>query len=336
MIAFARWLQRAWYSPRPVWFFIPLAWLFWLLSGLRRGAYRVGIFPVVTLPVPVIVVGNVSVGGTGKTPFVIWLAQELRKRGHRPGILTRGYGGDLSSLQLVQADGDPRQVGDEALLLARHSGAPVARGSDRVAAARLLPRDVDVILSDDGLQHYRLARQHEIVLVDGSRGLGNRWLLPAGPLRESEARLDGVQVVIKLTPGGTFTWPGAARMHMKADTVVCLKDGVRRPLSSFSRQRVHALAGIGNPQQFFATLEAAGLKVDIRELPDHAVPAPADLDFGDDLTVFMTEKDAVKCTRPISDRYWYLDAVADVDATDAARILDGVERALAGAAKQAR
>jgi tetraacyldisaccharide 4'-kinase len=327
------WLLRRWYSPHPVWFLIPLAWLFWLLSSLRRAAYAIGVAPVVTLPVPVIVVGNVSVGGTGKTPFVIWLAQELRKRGYRPGIVTRGYGGADPAPKLVASDSDPRRVGDEVLLLARHSGSQVAAGSDRVAAAALLT-GVDVILSDDGLQHHRLARCHEIVLVDDSRGLGNGWLLPAGPLRETEARLDGLQVVIKVTPGGSFTWPDAARMRLKAETAVNLKDGKRRPLNSFSTQRVHAIAGIGNPQQFFATLEAAGLHVDGRGLPDHAVPAAADLEFGDDLPVFMTEKDAVKCAGPALARHWYLETAAEFDAADAARILDGVERAIAHAIKR--
>ncbi|HEX4299401.1 MAG TPA: tetraacyldisaccharide 4'-kinase [Gammaproteobacteria bacterium] len=328
------WLLRRWYSPHPVWFLIPLAWLFWFLSSLRRSAYLLGIAPVVTLPVPVIVVGNITVGGTGKTPFVIWLAQELRKRGHRPGIITRGYGGSADSPRRAESDTDPGQVGDEALLLARHSGAPVAVGGDRVAAAGLLPQDVDVILSDDGLQHYRLARQHEIVLLDGSRGLGNGWLLPVGPLRETETRLAGPQVIIKVTPGGNFIWPGAARMRLKAETAVNLKDGKRRPLSSFSAQRVHAIAAIGNPQQFFATLEAAGLHVDGRALHDHAVPGAADLEFGDDLPVFMTEKDAVKCVGSALGRHWYLEAAAEFDTADAARILDGVERALAHGIKR--
>ena len=323
------WLLRRWYSPHPVWFLIPLAWVFWLLSSLRRSAYALSIAPKVTLQAPVVVVGNITVGGTGKTPFVIWLAQELRKRGHRPGIVTRGYRGKADAPRRAESDSDPTLVGDEALLLARHSGAPVAVGSDRVAAAKLLPQDVDVILSDDGLQHYRLARQHEIVLLDGSRGLGNGWLLPAGPLREVESRLMGPQVVIKMTPGGGFTWPDAVRMRLKSDTVVNLKDGKRRLLSSFSAQRVHAIAAIGNPQQFFATLEAAGLHVDGRALPDHATPGRGDLEFADDLPVFMTEKDAVKCVELALNRHWYLEAAAEFDPDDAAQILDGVERALA-------
>ncbi|HEY3645932.1 MAG TPA: tetraacyldisaccharide 4'-kinase [Gammaproteobacteria bacterium] len=326
----AAWLLRRWYSPHPVWFLIPLAWAFWLISGLRRLAYSAGILPSIKLSQPVVVVGNVTVGGTGKTPFVIWLAQELRKRGHRPGIVTRGYGGNADTPQRAESDSDPGRVGDEALLLARHSGAPVAVGRDRIAAAKLLPQDVDVILSDDGLQHYRMQRQHEIVLLDGSRGLGNGWLLPVGPLREPESRLDRAQVVIKVTPGSNFTWPDALRMRLKADAAMNLKDGKRRDLQSFSGQKVHAVAGIGNPRQFFATLEAAGLKVEGRELADHAVPTSADLDFGDDLPVFMTEKDAVKCVELALGRHWYLEAAAEFDAADAQRILDGVERALQG------
>lgn len=327
------WLLRRWYSPRPVWFLIPLSWLFWLLSGLRRGAYALGIFPVAKLPVPVIVAGNITVGGTGKTPFVIWLAQSLKQRGFRPGIVTRGYGAALSHARLVIADTGAHEAGDEALLLARHSGVPVAAGSDRVAAARLLveKQGVDVIISDDGLQHHRLPRRYEIVLLDGNRGLGNGWLLPAGPLRERGTRIQGVQqVVIKQVPGASFTWPQALTMRLKADTAVSLHGGERKPLSAFAGQPAHAVAGIGNPEQFFATLRAAGLEVDGRALPDHAQPALADLEFGDDLQVFMTEKDAVKCAGMALPRHWYLEAAAEFDAADAARLLDDVTRKLKG------
>ncbi len=333
MGAFSRWLLRTWYSPHPVWFFIPLAWLFWLLSGLRRGGYAFRIFPTASLLVPVVVVGNISLGGTGKTPFVIWLAAELKRRGLRPGIVTRGYGVEAKQARLVTTASDATQVGDEAVLLARRGGVPVAAGSDRVAAAQLLlgSSPVDVILSDDGLQHYRLPRRHEIALLDGSRGLGNGWLLPAGPLRESEARLETVdQVVIKLAPGGSFTWPEARRMRLNTDTVVSLKDGERRPLASFSGQPVHALAAIGNPQQFFATLEAAGLAVDGRGLPDHARLTPGDLEFGDERPVFMTEKDAVKCAGLDLSRHWYVEAAAEFDAAEAAAIVDRVMLSLKG------
>lgn len=327
MSAFPRWLLKTWYSPYPVWFFIPLAWIFWLISGLRRGAYHLGLLRTATLPVPVVVVGNISVGGTGKTPFVIWLSLELRRQGFKPGIVTRGYRADAGHARLVSATGSAEEAGDEALLLARHGGAPVAAGHDRAAAAQLLlASGIDVILSDDGLQHYQLPRIHEIVLVDGARGLGNGWLLPAGPLRESEHRLDSVQqVVVKETPGGAFTWPDAARMRLTADTAVSLReDGTRVPLASFSGRKVHAVAGIGDPRQFFATLEAAGLKVDGRPLPDHARFETADLAFDDTAPVFMTEKDAVKCAGLGLTNHWYVEAAASFDAADAAHILQGV------------
>ena len=326
MSAFSRWLLKTWYSPYPVWFFIPLAWIFWLLSGLRRSAYHLGLLHTATLPVPVVVVGNISVGGTGKTPFVIWLSRELGKQGFKPGIVTRGYGADTAQAHLVTASSRAEEAGDEALLLARHGGAPVAVGRDRVATARLLlASGVDVILSDDGLQHYRLPRLHEIVLVDGARGLGNGWLLPAGPLRESEHRLETVQqVVIKETPGGTFSWPGAARMRLEVETAVSLRDGARTALASFSGRRVHAVAGIGHPRQFFAALEAAGLVVDGRSLPDHARLETTDLTFDDTAPVFMTEKDAVKCMELGLTNHWYVEAAASFDAADAARILQGV------------
>lgn len=324
------WLLRHWYSPYPVWFLIPLAWLFWLLSGLRRAAYRLGVFPTASLPAPVVVIGNITVGGTGKTPFVLWLAAELQKRGFKPGIVTRGYGGTDTNPRLVTANSHPDEVGDEAVLLARRSALPVAAGRDRVAAARLLlAAGVDVVLSDDGLQHYRLPRVHEVVLLDGTRGLGNRWLLPAGPLRETEHRLETAQqVVIKETPGGSFTWPDALRMHLAADTAVSLADGKRVPLGSFSGQFVHAAAGIGNPDQFFDTLRTAGLKVDGRPLPDHAKITLADMKFNDAAPVFMTEKDAVKCSGLALTNHWYVEANAVFTAPDAARIMEGIQRKL--------
>lgn len=331
-MAFSRSLQRAWYSSQPIWFFIPLAWLFWLLSSLRRFAYELGILRTAKLPVPVVVAGNITVGGTGKTPFIVWLAQELQRQGLKPGIVTRGYGGSATGSRLATPDSDPAVVGDEALLLARRSAVPVAVGRDRAAAAELLIAryPLDVILSDDGLQHYRLPRCHEIVLLDGERGLGNGWLLPAGPLRETEARLgQAQQLVIKQVPGGTFVCPAALHMALRTDTAVSLLSGERRPVSAFAGQEVHALAGIGNPQQFFATLQQAGLKViESRPLPDHARPTAADLTFNDPRPVFMTEKDAVKCARLALGRHWYLEAAADFDAADAQRIVEGVERAL--------
>lgn len=333
MSGFSAWLLRRWYSPRPAWFFIPLAWLFWLLSGLRRAAYASGLLRTASLPAPVIVAGNISVGGTGKTPFVIWLAATLGERGHKIGVVSRGYGGAANREPvLVTPDSDPAVAGDEAVLLARRTGLPMAVCSDRVAAARLLCSryPIEVLLSDDGLQHHRLPRQLEIVLLDGERGLGNGWLLPAGPLRETEHRLETVDlIVIKRTGEARFTWPGALYMSLVADTAVSLADGRRQPLTQFAAQAVHALAGIANPGQFFATLEAAGLKVERRPLPDHARLKLADLEFLDAAPVFMTEKDAVKCSGLSLPRHWYVEASARLGDADQALVLERVERMLA-------
>ncbi|HEV7166185.1 MAG TPA: tetraacyldisaccharide 4'-kinase [Gammaproteobacteria bacterium] len=332
MNGFSGWLLRAWYSPRPIWFFIPLAWLFWLLSSLRRATYGLGVLQRASLPAPVIVVGNVSVGGTGKTLFVIWLAAALTQRGYKAGIISRGYGGKARQPMLVTPDSDPGIAGDEAVLLARRTGLPVAVCRDRAAAALMLCSryPIDVLLSDDGLQHYRLPRDLEIVLLDGDRGLGNGWLLPAGPLRETEHRLDEADItVIKRSGAGQFTWPGAIYMPLLAETAVSLADGRRMPLAEFAGRSVHALAGIGNPEQFFATLAAAGMQVDGRALTDHTSLTPADLQFADDKPVFMTEKDAVKCRSMALPRHWYVEASAHFAESDQALILERMERCMA-------
>ena len=332
MKAFSRWLLRAWYSRWPIWLFIPLAWLFWLLSTARRAAYALGILPVASVPAPVIVAGNISVGGTGKTPFVIWLAGELTRLGYKAGIVSRGYGGEMRREPvLATPDSEPAAAGDEAVLLARRTGLPVAVCRDRAAAANLLCSRyaIDVILSDDGLQHYRLPRDLEIALLDGERGMGNGWLLPAGPLRETEQRLNEVDLtVIKRTAAARFTWPDAAYMQLSVVTAVSLSDGQRVPLARFAGQAVHALAGIGNPEQFFAALRAVGLEVEGQALPDHAHLVPADLQFPDERPVFMTEKDAVKCRSMTLARHWYVEAEAGFAAADRARILEHVEKAI--------
>lgn len=324
MGAWSRWLQRSWYGPRPIWFFIPLSWLFAFLSALRRACFRIGIFYTASLPVPVIVVGNISVGGTGKTPFIVWLAEQLRQQGCRPGIVTRGYGGSSRYVRLVTPDSDANELGDEAVLLARRSGVPVAAGRDRATAAQMLLSrySLDVLLSDDGLQHYALPRVFEFILLDGGRGLGNRWLLPAGPLREAPERLQRAgMVVIKDVVGGTLDLPGAAHMRLDTGTAVSLADGSRKPLSAFAGQAVHALAGIADPEQFFAALRTAGMSVEGRALPDHARFGSLDLEFPGHNPVFMTEKDAVKCRGMRLSRHWYVEASAQFDAAAAAEIV---------------
>lgn len=331
MDAFSGWLLRTWYSRHPVWFFIPLAWLFWLLSGLRRALFSLGILGTTPLPLPVIVVGNISVGGTGKTPFTVWLAGALTGKDHKVGIVTRGYGGASSRPMLVTPDSDVKLAGDEAVLLARRTGLPVASAIDRAAAVELLASryTLDVILSDDGLQHYRMPRAMEVVLLDGERGLGNGWLLPAGPLRETEHRLETADlVVVKRTGETRFTWPDAFYMPLKTETAISLADGRRVPLVQFAGQVVHALAGIGNPEQFFGTLRHAGLQVKGHPMPDHATYHVADLDLPGFAPVFMTEKDAVKCRGMTLTRHWYVEATADFGPADQEAILARVEQVL--------
>ena len=283
-----------------------------MIVGLRRLTYRWGIRPVTILPVPVIVVGNITVGGTGKTPLVIWLAEALRQRGFSVGIVSRGYGGRAGTWpRAVHRDSDPALVGDEPVLLARATNCPVSVGPDRVKAARALlarePREQpDVLLADDGLQHHALGRIMEIVVVDGERGLGNGMCLPAGPLREGRDRLARASAVV--INGGDWGDDRGAEHIFRATTSAQdarrLTSSDRKPLDSFRGSPVHAVAAIGHPQRFFSMLEAAGLKVIPHPLPDHAPIDAADLRFDDAGPVLVTEKDAVKCERIAHDDVW--------------------------------
>jgi tetraacyldisaccharide 4'-kinase len=275
---------------------LPLALLFRLVAASRRACYRWGWCHVERFPVPVVVVGNITVGGTGKTPLVIWLANYLQQQGWRPGIVSRGYGGQARHWpQQVRPDSDPVMVGDEAVLLAAGSRCPVCVGPDRPAAvAKLLAyHDCDIVLSDDGLQHYALGRDLEIVVVDGERRFGNGLPLPAGPLRESAGRLAEADLVIAQGSAG----PGEFAMTVGDAQVLPLRGGLGAPLASWAARPVHAVAGIGNPGRFFASLRDAGLQVTEHAFADHHPFRPDDLAFGDDLPVLMTSKDAVKCRR---------------------------------------
>jgi tetraacyldisaccharide 4'-kinase len=296
-------LQRVWYEGRARWFsllLLPLSWLFAAAVILRRAAYRRGWLQSFRVACPVIVVGNITVGGTGKTPMTIWLAEQLRSRGLRVGIVLRGYGGTSAQWPRdVAPNTSAEEVGDEAVLLAVRTRALVVAGPDRVAAAkRAIERGAQIILCDDGLQHYRLARDLEIAVIDERRGLGNGRLLPAGPLREPPSRLDGIdlKVLTRRSPGQS---DGSVANAVVASPVlgdaVSIGTGERRSLQSFAGAPVHAIAGIGNPQAFFDALLALGLTVDAHPLPDHARLTEANLSFPDAAPVLMTEKDAVKC-----------------------------------------
>lgn len=309
------------------WLLSPLALLHGGLLLLRRAAYAAGLLRAERIGVPVVVVGNLYVGGTGKTPFTIELVRALQQRGWRPGVVSRGYGGTARSPRLLDADAAASEVGDEPLLIARSTRAPVAVGSRRVAAARELLRahtDCDVIVADDGLQHLRLARDMEIALVD-ERGLGNGWLLPAGPLREPASRLEAVDaVVLRNAPAVAWRTPSFAMQTRLSDEVHRLGDRARTmPLAELARRqvagslRMTAAAGIGVPERFFAMLRAAGLSFEPLPLPDH-------YDFRDNPfarlrthLVLITEKDAVKCERiePLrkDSRIWVVPLAAAIE-----------------------
>ncbi|MES9844123.1 MAG: tetraacyldisaccharide 4'-kinase [Candidatus Sedimenticola sp. PURPLELP] len=292
---------------------LPLSWLFCLLAWLRRSAYRFGLFKTIRVSVPVIVIGNISVGGVGKTPLVIWLSNYLKDQGLRPGIISRGYGGESEQWpRQVSRDSDPALVGDEPVLIARRTGCPVWVGPDRVEAARALVEagGCDIILSDDGMQHYALGRDLEIAVIDGSRRLGNGFCLPAGPLRERAWRLDRVDLVVVNGEGRE----NEVAMGLRPTAVVNVNDSGRRiELANYRGASVHGIAGIGNPARFFDSLHNQGVKVVEHGFPDHHRFAPGDIQFSDDLPVLMTEKDAVKCIGFADERHWYVEVDADPD-----------------------
>jgi len=305
--ALERHIQALWYGGSRLYLLLlPLAWLYCALGLLRRTAYRIGLLPRAALACKVVVVGNLVAGGSGKTPLVIALARALRGRGLRVGIVCRGYRGRAGHWPLsVTADSDPEEAGDEAVLLAEKTGLPVVAGPHRVAAARALLSETpcDVLLCDDGLQHYALRRDLEIAVVDAERGYGNGACLPAGPLREPRRRLRRVDAVVAL--GGEY--PGATTVMQYAGGDACkLQDPEQRyALDAFAGQNVHAVAGIGYPQRFFRQLLDAGIPVTAHAFDDHHRYTPADLAFADRRPVLMTEKDAVKC-RPFSKPDWWV------------------------------
>lgn len=313
---FARWLQRQWFEQRrlspALWLLLPLSWLFAGLAWLNRRQAK-----PVRLPVPVIVVGNITVGGAGKTPLTIWLARQLKEQGWRPGIVSRGYGGENAAPRAVAPAASPAEVGDEPILLARRTGLPVWVGRDRAAAGlALLAAEpaVDIILCDDGLQHYRLGRDVELAVFDG-RGAGNGWRLPVGPLREPLSRIAAVDAVIcnglpdarlpaevpsfamRLLPGSFY--------RLDEPQHCC-------EAAALAGKKLYALAGIGDPGRFFRTLEGLGLVCETHPFPDHHAYAASDLAFAKDGILLMTEKDAVKCAGLTTGETWVLPVEAEL------------------------
>ncbi|MCP5227867.1 tetraacyldisaccharide 4'-kinase [Accumulibacter sp.] len=310
-------LPRRWYERRltpALWPLAPLSWLFGMLALLRRWLYRRGVLRARRLPVPVIVVGNLTVGGSGKTPLVLWLVHRLRAAGWRPGIISRGYGGSGEGVRPVLVDSSPSLLGDEPVLLARRSGVPVFVGRDRAAAGLALldaHPDCDVIVSDDGLQHYRLQRAAELVVFDG-RGIGNGWLLPAGPLREPVRRLAGVAAVVwngspQQSVLAAATGVPQFEMRLLGRRFVSAGGGAGScDADALRGRKLYALAGIGDPGRFFAQLRTLGLDFEAHPFPDHHPYTAADLAFAADGVLLMTEKDAVKCAPIVTGEAWGL------------------------------
>ena len=318
-----RLLERLWYGPR-AWGrrLAPLSLPYAAAVQVRRALFRRGVRKTHRVGVPVVIVGNIAVGGTGKTPLVVWLVQRLREHGFSPGVICSGYRGQARDWpRQARADSDPIEVGDEAVLVAKRCACPVAAGPDRVAAARSVLRDgkVDVIVSDDGLQHYRLARNIEIAVLDGERRHGTGWCLPAGPLREPVSRLGAVDFVV--TKGraheGEFGMELCGRrLRPIADDAVTIDP------DELPSRTVNAVAGIGNPASFFRKLCELGLQVSPRTFPDHHRFSAADIEFDDARPVIMTEKDAVKCRLFATGRHWYLPVEARIDPAFETALID--------------
>ncbi|VAW73655.1 Tetraacyldisaccharide 4'-kinase [hydrothermal vent metagenome] len=301
------WFNRIWYSDiRPPWWLLPFSWLYCGVVYARQLARRLGLLKVVYPGVATIVVGNLTVGGTGKTPFVIALSRLLSVDGLRVGIVTRGYGGDARDWPCeVTTDSDPLKYGDEAVLLAGSTGVPVYAGPDRLAAARALlaEHSIDVLISDDGLQHTRLGRDIEIVMIDPERSFGNGICLPAGPLREPLSRLEDIDATVALGmhPAAKFQFAAAP-----GEAINLATPARRLPLKDFAGKPCHAVTGIANPERFFRMLKEQGLQPDTRCFEDHHAFNAADIRFDDDSAVLMTAKDAVKCRKFANSNDWYV------------------------------
>ena len=316
------WLHRNWYEGgSSYWLLLPLTGLFWILVLLRRWLYRIGVLGSKQAVAPVIVIGNITTGGTGKTPLTIWLVQQLQAHGYSPGVVSRGYGGERSQTSMrVDSASDPAEVGDEPVLIAQRAACPVVVDQDRCRAAEMLVADgADVVIADDGLQHYRLARSYEICVVDGARGLGNGHLLPAGPLREPASRLNQVDQVLlngslqKADPVLSAVKQQAIEFSLQPAKALRLNGTAEKEIGDFAGTTVHGVAAIGNPQRFFDLLRAHGMQVIEHAFPDHAALSSEQLRFGDDFDVLMTEKDAVKLGDSLPDKYWSLPVELSID-----------------------
>jgi tetraacyldisaccharide 4'-kinase len=307
----SQWLTNAWHRGHAaLWLLWPLSLLYALTITLRRAAYCHGVFSSRNFSVPIVVIGNITVGGTGKTPLTLALIERLQREGFHPGVVSRGYGGHADYPLRLDANTTALQAGDEPVSIYRRTAVPVVVDPRRGRAVEFLLQktNCDVVLCDDGLQHYALARDIEIAVIDGARGVGNGWLLPAGPLREPRRRLSTVDYVV--VNGAGFSWPDAYAMQLQP---LPWKNIREASLTAPKRgDRIHAAAGIGNPPRFFAQLQAQGFDVIAHAFPDHHEYVAADLEFNDGLPVVMTEKDAVKCEKFAAENWWSLPVSAEL------------------------
>ncbi len=324
-----RLIEQAWYQNHPVkWLLLPLNSLFWLLSATRRLLFRVGVLAQPKLNVPVVIVGNIGVGGNGKTPVVIYLVEKLQAKGLTVGVISRGYGGEKHAQPLFVTTGvSTSQAGDEPVLIFQRCNVPIVVTSDRVAGVKkLMALGCNIIVSDDGLQHYKLKRDVELVIVDGKRRFGNGWLMPAGPLREGLWRLKTVdQVIIN----GGIANLGENSMTLMADSVVNVLDNQRLSITEFltnhcANSTVNAMAGIGNPDSFFNTLNELGFVLGQKVgFADHHHFEQTDLQqFNDQTPLLMTEKDAVKCTTVANKNSWYLPVNAHFEGEQGEQLIE--------------
>lgn len=316
-------IARIWSGESPLWLLLlPLSWLYGLVSGVISLLYRLGIKRAWRAPVPVVVVGNLTAGGNGKTPVVIWLVEQLKARGIRVGVVSRGYGGKAAKYPLLlTSDTLTSEAGDEPVLIYQRTGAPVAVSPVRSEAvqALLTEHDVQIIITDDGLQHYALARDKEIVVIDGVRRFGNGWWLPAGPMRERASRLKSVDAVIV---NGGVAQQGEIPMHLHPGLAVNLLTGERKAVAQLPT--LVAMAGIGHPPRFFATLEQCGARIEKRvPLADHQalVPEQVAAFTVPGQTLIMTEKDAVKCRAFAKENWWYLPVDAELSGEQPEQLL---------------
>ncbi|CAN1496810.1 LpxK Tetraacyldisaccharide-1-P 4'-kinase [Methylophilaceae bacterium] len=292
---------------------LPLSVIFYLISSIRNYLYRFNFLKSFKLKIPVIVIGNITSGGTGKTPLVIHLANELKKNGYHPAIISRGYRSKLSSVCEVNKTSNVDDVGDEPILIQKHTHMPVFVSKDRVLAAKTLIKKykkIDVILSDDGLQHYRLRRDIEILVIDGTRKFGNGYLLPAGPLRESKKKLSSVDAIVC---NHKKVIPGSYLMKYKSYFLINLKTKQKISLNKVHLENIHAVAGIGNPDRFFNYLKSFNIIFNSSTYDDHYRFTKKDFINMKGRNIIMTEKDAIKCEKFSKSNFWYLPITAEID-----------------------